>query len=154
MKYDILQCIVTKDAKTCVREAISDVVKKYKNYVDSVDSYKWESIKVKKRSKRLVKDKDLDKKKKIVEEYNNNTSTIKQDEFNIIDEVWFQLTFLIFGADHVGKLVYIQWKRFVRSYVLDMKKGMHTWKTQIGDFQQYLPDYPWHAGDIEGKVVE
>jgi hypothetical protein len=74
---------------------------------------------------------------------------LETDEYkeDIVVEILYQLSLKIFGSDHAGKSAYIQLRRTIHQFKVDLSFGIRTWAERMEDFQSYLPHCPWDAGE-------
>jgi hypothetical protein len=74
---------------------------------------------------------------------------LKSDEYkeDIAVEILYQLSLKVFGSDHAGKSAYIQLRRTIRQFIVDLSFVIRTWAERMEDFQSYLPHCPWDAGE-------
>jgi hypothetical protein len=74
---------------------------------------------------------------------------LKTDEYkeDIVKEILYHLSLKVFGSDHAGKSAYIQLRRTIHQFKVDLNYGIRTWAERMEDFQSYLPHCPWNAGE-------
>ena len=76
----------------------------------------------------------------------------EQYKEDIINEILYHLSLKIFGSDHAGKSAYIQLRRTIHQFKVDLNFGIRKWAERLEDFQSYLPHCPWNAGERRGQL--
>ena len=79
---------------------------------------------------------------------------LESDEYkeDIVVEILYHLSLKVFGSDHAGKSAYIQLRRTIHQFKVDLNFGIRTWAERMEDFQSYLPHCPWDAGERRNEV--
>jgi hypothetical protein len=62
-------------------------------------------------------------------------------------EILYHLSLTIFGSDHAGKSAYIQLRRTIHQFKVDLSFRIRTWVERMDNFQSYLPHCLWNAGE-------
>jgi hypothetical protein len=72
---------------------------------------------------------------------------IEEYKEDIVVEILYHLPLKIFGSDHAGKSAYIQLRRTIHQFKVDLNFGIQTWAERMEDFQSYLPHCLWNTGE-------
>jgi hypothetical protein len=77
------------------------------------------------------------------------TTYLKTEEYkeDIVVEILYHLSLKVFGSDHEGKSAYIQLRRTIHQFKVDLSFEIQTWAERMEDFQSYLPYRLWNAGE-------
>jgi hypothetical protein len=71
-----------------------------------------------------------------------------------LNEAIHHLKFLVFGTDISGRKSYMRLRRQMHNYPVSLQHGIKKWAARMDDFQSYLPDMLWEAGEKRGDKMD
>ena len=72
---------------------------------------------------------------------------------DIITECIHQLKLLIYSSDMKGKKTYTRLCCVMSNFKINFTHGIRKWAQRIDDYQSYLEDMLWEAGEKRGESM-
>ena len=77
----------------------------------------------------------------------------EQHDRDIINECIHRLKLLVYGSDMKGKKTYTRLRRVMSNFRINFNNGIRKWAQRMDDYQSYLPDMLWEAGEKRGETM-